>query len=58
MDDLSGYMIYLLLLNREAERLGIISSDDYRRYISNVIETLRQQGQIQNFARGCEKLNE
>ena len=43
MNDLSGYMIYSLLLNKEAERLGIISTEDYKRYISNVIDTLRQQ---------------
>ena len=40
MNDLSGYMIYSLLLNKEAARLGIIKEGDYKRYISNVINTL------------------
>ena len=40
MNDLSGYMIYNLLLNEEAARLGIIKEGDYKRYISNVINTL------------------
>ena len=44
-NDLSGYMIYFLLLNKEAERLGLITTEDYKRYISNVIDTLRQQEQ-------------
>ena len=40
MNDLSGYMIYSLLLNKEAVRLGIIKAEDYKCYISNVIDTL------------------
>lgn len=38
--DLSGFMIYCLLLNKEAKQLGIISEEDYERFIKNSIEVL------------------